>query len=161
MSTAAPHRVRRAVAWTTATWFGCGFAPKAPGTAGTLGAIPLYLAISPHGRGWVAFAAFVATAVGIWAASGVARELGREDPQIVVVDEVAGFLVTMIPVARASWQAVLIGFLLFRVLDMVKPWPIRRFERLPGGWGIVLDDVAAGAVGAAAMAGLGVTGVLA
>ena len=77
MSTAAPHRVRRAVAWTTATWFGCGFAPKAPGTAGTLGAIPLYLAISPHGRGWVAFAAFVATAVGIWAASVVARELGR------------------------------------------------------------------------------------
>jgi phosphatidylglycerophosphatase A len=147
-----PARVT--VARVVATWFGCGLAPKAPGTVGTLGAIPLYLLVSMQGRVGVALAALATTALGIWASSVVAREVGLKDPQIVVVDEVAGFLVTMLPVARASWPAVLCGFVLFRALDITKPWPVRRLERLPGGWGIVMDDVAAGAIGAAAMASL-------
>lgn len=153
-------RVRRNVAWTLATWFGCGRVPKAPGTAGALGAIPLYLAAARGGRGGVAVAAVVVTAAGVWAASVVARELGKKDPQNVVVDEVAGMLVTMLPMREVSWRAVAIGFLLFRLFDVVKPWPVKRFEKLPGGWGIVLDDVVAGALGAGIMAALRATRVL-
>jgi phosphatidylglycerophosphatase A len=148
------NRVASAVAWTLATWFGCGRVPKAPGTAGTVGAIPLYLLLARTGQAGVGLAAMVATFVGVWAASVVARQLALKDPQVVVIDEVAGFLVTMVPVRIVSWQAVLAGFVLFRVLDSLKPWPIRRAEALPGGWGIVLDDVAAGVFGAAAMIGL-------
>jgi phosphatidylglycerophosphatase A len=99
-------------------------------------------------------AAFLVTAVGVWAASVVARELGKKDPQIVVVDEVAGLLVTMLPMREVSWLAVVIGFALFRLFDVFKPWPIRKLEQLPGGWGIVLDDIAAGLFGAAVMAAL-------
>lgn len=148
------NRATSAIAWTLATWFGCGRVPKAPGTAGTVGAIPLYLLLARAGRAGVGAGAVVATFVGVWAASVVARELGKKDPQVVVIDEVAGFLVTMAPVRVVSWQAVLTGFVLFRVLDSLKPWPIGRAEKLPGGWGIVMDDVAAGVVGAAAMLGL-------
>jgi phosphatidylglycerophosphatase A len=150
----------RKVAWTLATWFGCGLVPKAPGTMGTLGAIPLYLVAARGGRLGVGTAALAVTGLGIWAASWVARELGRKDPQIVVVDEVAGLLVTMLPMRTLSWPALGIGFVVFRLLDVVKPWPVRRFEALPGGWGIVLDDVAAGVLGAAVMAGLRSAGVL-
>jgi phosphatidylglycerophosphatase A len=142
------------VAWAIATWFGCGLIPKAPGTMGSLGAIPLYFLVARQGRTGVAMATFLVTAVGIWAASVVARELGKKDPQIVVVDEVAGFLVTMLPMREVSWLAIVLGFALFRLFDMLKPWPIRKIEHLPGGWGIVLDDIAAGMLGAAVMAAL-------
>jgi phosphatidylglycerophosphatase A len=142
------------VAWAIATWFGCGLIPRAPGTMGSLGAIPLYLLVARQGRIGVAVAAFLVTAVGVWAASVVARELGKKDPQIVVADEVAGLLVTMLPMREVSWLAVVIGFALFRLFDVFKPWPIRKLEQLPGGWGIVLDDIAAGLFGAAVMAAL-------
>jgi len=142
------------VAWAIATWFGCGLVPKAPGTVGTLGAIPLYWLAIHGGRIGVASTAIAVTFVGVWAASVVARELHKKDPQIVVVDEVAGFLVTMFPVSTSSWRSVAIGFVLFRLLDVVKPWPVRRLEQLPDGWGIVLDDIAAGALGAVVMIGL-------
>jgi phosphatidylglycerophosphatase A len=154
--------VRSKLAWTLATWFGCGAVPKAPGTMGTLGAIPLYLLVA---RAWgtpgVAVVTLAVTAAGIWAGSVVAHELGRDDPQVVVIDEVAGFFVTMLPMRHVSWGALVAGFLLFRLLDMVKPWPVRRFEELPGGWGIVLDDVAAGLMGAAIMAALHAAEVIA
>ncbi|HEY3816626.1 MAG TPA: phosphatidylglycerophosphatase A [Polyangiaceae bacterium] len=147
-------RVLDRVAWAIATWFGCGLVPKAPGTMGSLGAIPLYLLVARQGRPGVAVAAAVVTAVGIWAASVVARDLGKKDPQIVVVDEVAGLLVTMLPMREVSWLAVALGFGLFRLFDVLKPWPVRKLEALPGGWGIVLDDIGAGVLGAAVMAGL-------
>jgi phosphatidylglycerophosphatase A len=121
---------------------------------GSLGAIPLYLLVARQGRPGVAVAAAVVTAVGIWAASVVARDLGKKDPQIVVVDEVAGLLVTMLPMREVSWLAVALGFGLFRLFDVLKPWPVRKLEALPGGWGIVLDDIGAGVLGAAVMAGL-------
>lgn len=148
----------RRVAFAIATWFGCGLVPRAPGTAGTLGAVPLYLVAARGGRPGVAAAALVVTAVGIWAASAVARDLGKKDPQIVVVDEVAGFLVTMLAVDAISWQGVVLGFLVFRLFDVVKPWPVRALERLPGGWGIVLDDLGAGAFGACVLVGLRLLG---
>lgn len=145
---------RRALTWTLATWFGCGRAPVAPGTMGTLGALPVYLVAHCAGRGSVVAAAIGVTIVGVWAAGAVARDSKTKDPQVVVIDEVAGMLVTMTPIARASLASVLIGFVLFRVLDATKPGPIRWLERFPGGWGIVLDDVAAGAVAAAVLAAM-------
>ncbi len=150
----------RRLAWVIATWFGCGFFPVAPGTMGSLGAIPLYWLVIRGGRAGVGAAAVVVTLVGVWAASVVARELGRKDPQVVVVDEVAGMLLTMLPMAHLSWLAVAVGFVVFRALDMAKPWPIRALEKLPGGWGIVLDDVAAGVVGAGVLWGLAAAGLL-
>src|SRR5262249_29166807 len=97
----------RPVAWTLATWFGCGCIPRAPGTAGAIGAIPLYLAAAhAGGRTAVALTACVVTLAGVWAASVVAREVGKKDPQIVVIDEVAGMLVTMLPANEPSWRAV-------------------------------------------------------
>ena len=148
------------MAWVLATWFGCGRVPKAPGTMGTAGAIPLYLLAARGGQLGVAATAVATTLVGVWAASVVASEVGKKDPQIVVIDEVAGFLVTMLPVRVVSWQAVLAGFLLFRLFDVVKPWPVRRLEYLPGGWGIVLDDVGAGVMGAACMFALTAAGAI-
>lgn len=147
-------RASSKAAWAIATWFGCGLVPIAPGTAGALGAVPLYLLAVRGGRLGVAAAAVAVTAIGVWASTVVARELHEKDPQLVVVDEVAGLLVTMLPVAAPSWYSVAIGFALFRLFDVVKPWPVRRLESLPSGWGIVLDDVAAGALGAIVMIGV-------
>jgi phosphatidylglycerophosphatase A len=73
----------------------------------------------------------------------VARESGRKDPQFVVIDEVAGQWIALLG-SRANWRHALIALLLFRLFDIAKPFPIRRLENLPGGWGIVFDDVAAG-----------------
>jgi phosphatidylglycerophosphatase A len=139
------------VAWTLATWFGSGLSPVAPGTAGSLGAIPLYVVAIRGGRSAVAVAAILTTIVGIWAATQVSRRLEKKDPQVVVIDEVAGMLVTLLPFDVFSLRGLLYGFVLFRVLDALKPWPIRKLERLPEGWGIVLDDLAAGAIAAAAL----------
>lgn len=141
-------------AWVLATWFGCGLFPIAPGTAGTLGAVPLYVLAMRESRWAVAASAFAVFVAGVWAASVVSEERREKDPQIVVVDEVAGFLVTMLPIAELSWRSIAVGFAVFRVLDVVKPWPARQLERMPSGWGIVLDDVAAGALGACIMAAL-------
>lgn len=138
------------LAWLLSLWFGCGRFPRAPGTAGTLGALPLYLLIRPHGVLALVAITFAVTAAGIWASSRVAAETGLKDPQFVCVDEVAGVLVTWLA-APNSWQGVALGFLLFRIFDWKKPFPARELERLPGGWGIVCDDLAAGAWGAAAL----------
>jgi phosphatidylglycerophosphatase A len=144
--------MRGKLARVLALWFGCGKVPVAPGTAGTLGAIPLYLLLRPHGTIAVLAGALVVTAVGVWAADVVARETGLKDPQIVVIDEVSGYLVTMLG-APPTWTGVIAGFVVFRVLDQWKPFPARLAEkRLPGGWGIVMDDVFAGAWGAIALA---------
>jgi phosphatidylglycerophosphatase A len=148
------------VAHALATWFGCGHVPYAPGTAGTLGAIPLYLALRPYGHASVALAALVLTGVGIWAADIVASDLGQKDPQIIVIDEVAGVLVTL-SVAPPTWAALVAGVVFFRVFDQTKPWPARAAERrLPGGWGIVLDDVAAGLWGALGVVALHAAGIV-
>jgi phosphatidylglycerophosphatase A len=85
----------------------------------------------------------VATAIGIPAATREARVCGREDPGQVVVDEVAGQLLTLVAVPL-GWKSLLAGFILFRCFDIVKPWPVRRLERLPEGTGIVVDDLGAG-----------------
>ena len=140
--------MKRRIAFVLATWFGCGRVPFAPGTAGTLGAIPLYLALRSYGPATVLVAAAVLSLVGVWAASYVIDATGLKDPQIVVIDEVAGVLVTL-AACTPSWASIAIGVIAFRIFDQFKPWPARTFERrLPGGWGVVMDDVAAGVWGA-------------
>jgi phosphatidylglycerophosphatase A len=152
--------VARKAAWVAATWFGCGLSPWAPGTVGTLGTVPLYLLLARAGPLAVACGAVVATFGGVWAASVVVRELSNKDPQVVVIDEVAGTLVTLLPVTGCSWRAIVAGLLLFRVLDVLKPGPVRALERLPSGWGVVMDDIGAGIFGAALLGSLRVIGIL-
>ncbi len=114
----------------------------APGTFGSLAAIPfLYLA---RNNGWVLFAIFCAfLALGIWSSGRAAQTLGIKDPSDVVIDEVCGMLVAFF-FTPITWPSIAIGFALFRLFDILKPPPIPIFEKLPGGYGIVLDDVAAG-----------------
>jgi len=142
--------VKRRVAYLLATWFGCGYVPLAPGTAGTLGAIPLYLALRPHGVLVVLAAAGLLTVVGVWAASEVCVATAKPDPQIVVIDEVVGVLVTL-AASSPTWTSLAAGVVLFRIFDQWKPWPARSLESLHGGMGVVMDDVAAGAYGAAVL----------
>jgi phosphatidylglycerophosphatase A len=140
-------RMARAIA----TWFGCGLAPVAPGTFGTLGALPLYLFLRDRGFFVMLLAAGCVAAIGVWAASAVSRETGEKDPPIVVVDEVAGALVAFSTVGKSAALLVL-AFVTFRIFDITKIFPARQAERLPSGWGIVADDLIAGAWTAALVA---------
>lgn len=147
-----PHKNQIATkwAWTTATFFGAGFGRPGPGTWGSVAAVLLWAAFA-----WafhpstftLALALTLAIAlslvIGIPAATIVARESGRKDPQIVVIDEVSGQWITLL-FTPFDLRHALIALVLFRLFDMTKPFPIRRIENLPEGWGIVLDDVAAG-----------------
>jgi phosphatidylglycerophosphatase A len=100
--------------------------------------------IAPSWQPWAAVAlACFAIAIGIPAATRIARETGIKDPQMVVIDEVAGQLITLIA-APVSWKTLLAGFILFRAFDTTKPPPVRQLERLPEGTGIVVDDIGAG-----------------
>ena len=155
------QRFRDAIAVTIATAGGAGFAPIAPGTAGTVVAVPIaWLAAS---WGWPLYLGLVAviTLVGIWAAAVADRRWRTHDSGRIVIDEVAGYLATVAFVDRADPSILAIGFVVFRALDIVKPPPMRWIdERVPGGAGVVLDDVAAGVIGALAMIALGEAGAL-
>lgn len=151
MTVAGPRGVRAWTAHVLAVWFGCGHVPVAPGTAGTVGAIPLFLLVRPLGVGAVAATALAVTIVGWWAAGEVERRLSAKDPQIVCIDEVAGVLVTWLA-APPTTMGLIAGFVTFRLFDQWKPWPARAAERLPGGAGIMLDDVVAGAWAASLLA---------
>jgi len=138
-----------------ATAGGVGYAPVAPGTCGTAVAVPLAWALA--GLPWWSFVAVVVavTLAGVWAAEVADRAWGTHDSGRVVIDEVAGYLATVAFVDRADVVVLLVGFVVFRALDIAKPPPIRWFdEHLPGGWGVVLDDVVAGVIGAAILVGL-------
>ncbi|HEX6773568.1 MAG TPA: phosphatidylglycerophosphatase A [Acidobacteriaceae bacterium] len=161
-------------AWTVGTFFGAGLLKPGPGTWGSIAAmllwkwaqpIPVDVWISSHPHpapqqqylmmlaayGAVTLCAvLVATAVGIPAATRVAQESGREDPGHVIIDEVAGQWLTLV-VCRPDWPHALLALALFRLFDITKPWPIRKLEALPGGWGIMLDDLAAGLFGLIAL----------
>jgi phosphatidylglycerophosphatase A len=151
---------RARVAYALATWFGCGYAPLAPGTVGTLGAVPLYVLARPLGPWTVLALAVVCTFASVWSASVVCDHTGLKDPQVVVIDEVAGVLFTLAatPPTLAGTVAAIVAFRLF---DQLKPWPAYVAERdLPSGWGVTFDDVFAGAWGAATMAFLVRVGAL-
>jgi len=125
--------------------FGAGLAPKAPGTFGTLAAVPFYLVLARLPlSAYLAVLAIVIVA-GIWICGRTSRDLGVHDHPGIVWDEFAGFYVTMIA-APAGWLWVVVGFVLFRVFDILKPWPIGWLDRrVQGGVGIMLDDLLAGA----------------
>lgn len=131
-----------------AVWFGAGYVPKGPGTAGSFAAL-LCLALVPQHIVWIAMASILPS---IWAAHVHAAAKGAKDPQEVVVDEVVG---QWIALAGATHLTTLLpwvlAFGLFRLFDIWKPFPVRQFEKLPGGVGIVMDDVMAGIYAALVM----------
>ncbi len=134
--------------------FGSGLSPRAPGTAGTLAAVPLYLLLQPLPLGWYLAVLVGGFLVGVWACGKTAGELQTHDPGAIVWDEFLGFLVTMAG-APPGWPWVVLGFALFRVFDIWKPWPIRILDaKVRGGIGIMLDDLAAGILAWAALRGV-------
>ena len=137
-----------------AVGFGSGLAPKAPGTAGTLIAIPLYLLMQPLPLISYLLITTCLFIVGIWICAYTAEKLGVHDHPSIVIDEIVGYLITMTAVP-GGWLAVAVGFILFRLLDAIKPWPISWFDsNISGGLGIMIDDVVAGIVALAMIQGL-------
>lgn len=124
--------------------FGSGLAPKAPGTFGTLAAVPVYLLLQPVQLNLYLVLIAGGFLAGIGICGRTSRDLGVHDHAGIVWDEIVGFLVTMIPV-REAWWWILPGFVLFRFFDILKPWPVGWLDRrLQGGLGIMADDLAAG-----------------
>lgn len=143
-------RTKTAWAWVTATFFGIGFLPRGPGTWASLATVAIWYfaahAVQPSRIHLVdlTFITFgIVLAVGIFAASIVEQESGTQDPGYVVIDEVAGQLMALM-LLPAEARYALLALVLFRFFDIVKPPPVRQFERLHGGVGIMVDDVAAG-----------------
>lgn len=139
-----PRQLFRSPVLFFAFGFGSGLAPRAPGTVGTLAAIAPYLWFSSYGI-WIYLALLLAVCVsGVWICGRAAQRLGVHDHSGIVWDEFAGFLVTM-SVAPPGWLWIAVGFVLFRLFDIWKPWPISWADRkLKGGTGIMLDDLIAG-----------------
>lgn len=121
-----------------------GYFPIAPGTAGSAAALPLFYLLRWSNVPYIELVVIVAVfAIGVWAASGTEVALGRKDPGIVVIDEVLGMLITLALLPVSIW-GVLLGFLFFRVFDVIKPYPAAQLEHLHGGLGIMADDAVAG-----------------
>jgi len=151
------RQVTRAPRWATlvATFLGVGLLRPGPGSWGSAATVLLWWlmarGIAPGWQPWAAMVlAALVVAVGIPAATQVSRASGLKDPQFVVIDEVAGQLITLIA-APVTWKSLLVGFILFRGFDIVKPPPVRQLEHLPEGSGIVIDDVGAGLYALAVM----------
>jgi phosphatidylglycerophosphatase A len=126
-----------------ACWFGFGLIPRASGTLGTMAALPLVFLFA-HAGPWPALILVTAALLlAIWIADQAQKVLAQDDPGVIVIDEVAGLLVSLLWIPLSFFN-VLSGLLFFRFFDIVKPYPIKRIENLPGGFGIVLDDVLAG-----------------
>ncbi len=149
-SAAVPKHQRTWWAWAVATFFGAGYLRPGPGTYGSVAATILWLVAgflvhhNTQTLTWIsAIGIVVATAIGIPAATRVARESGRPDPGFVVIDEVAGVWIALL-FMPPLWPNALLALILFRFFDILKPPPIRRFEALPEGTGIMADDLVAG-----------------
>ena len=125
------------------SWFGTGLIPRMPGTAGTLAAIPMVIVMNRLGLFFGAILLVISIVAAVWSSGVTERLLGRDDPSEVVIDEVAGFMLT-IYLLPLSWVSIALGFIMFRFFDILKPFPIKRLERIGGGTGIVLDDLGAG-----------------
>lgn len=147
---AAPVRLLRHPLGWIALGLGSGLAPAAPGTLGSLVALALWLAFLQLQPGLPLQLLVLAAAIAacIWAAGWAARQMALKDPGCIVSDELAGQWLALLVVPLA-WPWWLAAFVLFRLFDIVKPWPLPALERLPGGWGIVADDLMAGVYAAA------------
>ena len=126
-----------------ATGFGVGYSPIAPGTLGTLLAIPIYYFLSEMSFPLYELTLITFFFLSSWISERAEKYLGRRDDPRIVIDEMMGFFITMLWVTKAPFF-ILVGFILFRFFDILKPFPIRRFEKVRGGFGVVLDDVMAG-----------------
>ena len=131
----------RSLALACATTFGVGYAPVAPGTFGSAAGLILWY-ILPPSLAVQASAIVVLFLVGAWSGSKAEEHFGASDPGAVVIDEVLGMLVTLF-LNPVGWKGALLGFLLFRIFDVIKPYPANALERLPGGIGIMADDAMA------------------
>ena len=146
----APPSQKTFWAWTVATFFGAGLGKPGPGTWGSAAAVLLWAAVAwglhPSSSALLLLLCTgiaMSLLLGVPAASITARESGRKDPGFVVIDEVAGQWIALL-LCPVNWRDAVIAFVLFRLFDITKPFPVRRIERLPAGWGIVFDDVGAG-----------------
>ena len=150
-----------------ATGCGAGYLPFMPGTYGSALGVLLYLGLAalakttPYPHVFLGAAALAVTALSIWIAALALRSFYEPDPQVIVLDEVAGQVLALLPLPLVTplaptsyWIAVGIGFLLFRALDALKPYPIWKLERLEGFWGVMADDLGAGLIAAALLAGI-------
>ena len=128
-----------------ATWFGVGLLPKAPGTWGSISAIPCaYLLVFLNGQLALTIAILIGVVVGIWASNCAAKEFGKPDHSRIVIDEVVGQWITLLFVPL-DLSLYLVGFILFRLFDIYKPWPINIVDRrIKSGIGVMLDDIIAG-----------------
>ena len=149
-ASASPPARKTLWAWTVATFFGAGLGKPGPGTWGSVAAVLLWAifakAFHPSPAALMVFLVVgiaLSIALGVPAATIAARESGRHDPGFVVIDEVAGQWIALLG-SQLDWRHALIALVLFRLFDITKPFPARQLERLPAGWGIVFDDVAAG-----------------
>lgn len=132
------------VALTLATLFGLGYWPVAPGTLGSLATLALAWLLESRGLSLaVPVLAALLIPIGVWAAGRVCAQLGDADPSLVVVDEAAGMFLSL-SFLPGGWEMGVAAFLLFRILDIVKPWPANALEALPGGLGVMADDLICG-----------------
>lgn len=134
--------------------FGSGLAKKAPGTFGTLAALPIYWLFAQTNIWIYSLLTVIVTVAGIWICDVAAKKLDEHDFGGIVWDEIAGYLITLWLVP-CTWQTMVVGFILFRFFDILKPWPISWLDRkIPGGLGIMLDDVLAGVFAGGFLLGL-------
>jgi len=139
-----PPRLLRSPAQFVAFGFGSGLAPVAPGTVGTLAALPIYLLIQSQGLAFYTVFVVVAALFGCWICGVASRELAVHDHPGIVWDEFVGYWITLWALPP-DWLWICAGFVVFRLLDILKPWPVNALDRRAGGgWGIMIDDIVAG-----------------
>lgn len=138
-----------------ASWFGCGFINPAPGTWGSLGALPFGIILYIFGGAYgLAVAAFIITLIGLWSADKFDKAMDGHDSKMIVIDEVAGQWIALIP-AALNPILILFAFLFFRFFDILKPWPISFIDKkVPGALGVMGDDILAGLFAAICVIGL-------
>lgn len=143
-----------------ATWFGCGLMQPAPGTWGTLGALPFGIFLMMFGGiPALVIATLIVFIIGVWASNHFERMVREKDSGMIVIDEVVGVWIAMIPAVLTS-TSIALAFILFRFFDILKPWPISWLDkRIQGGMGVMVDDVLAGVFAALVMIGLRYVGL--
>lgn len=147
----AKSRLRMSNPWhLLATGFGSGLSPWMPGTAGSLAAIPFWWLLARLPQDLYALVVLLGISLGVYLCHRTAKDMGVHDHGSIVWDEFIGMWITLMAIPRIDWQWVAVGFILFRIFDIWKPWPIRWFDRnVHGGMGIMVDDIIAGVISAA------------
>ena len=156
------HTLKSPALW-IATWFGSGLAKKAPGTWGSLAALPFGIFFLYFGSPIIlALAIIILFPLGLWATKQVLKGSGEDhDPKMVVVDEVIGQWIALLPALLFNPFHIVLAFVLFRGFDILKPWPVSFFDqKVPGAWGVIMDDIAAGVMAAIILIGLRYVGIV-